>query len=428
MFGVEVSRYAMLSNKINFSPGAKNWIPKYFQLIEKGDISISHNTEYETDFLHVSINKTGLLYGACSSLIFATKFEKSQFTKDENLKLLLFETLLLTYQKHTKEFKQEVFLDNLEQFYHDVKLSQFIHWTNFFSEDKLETKIERILNDRVKVKSNFFGTNYWLNHLSNSFVFLDVILFQKFLKGETKSFFETYEETAYTVVKSITYAAYLDKQAEEKEQRMLWHFLSCANLEREQKEICEDSILNGISKEALQIERFTDPILAKTIFELSIFVTKGTHFISEKEEEKIIEFGKFLGLSEKDIQLAFALCNSYLLENTEEVALLQADSNTQFVYKAFSKRWFKILGRNKDKLVKELKESKDLVALIQKSTKEELTKEEKEQVKSQFMDILKSMPSMAIFLLPGGALLLPLILKIVPDLLPSAFKENDVEK
>jgi hypothetical protein len=44
------------------------------------------------------------------------------------------------------------------------------------------------------------------------------------------------------------------------------------------------------------------------------------------------------------------------------------------------------------------------------------------------MDILKSMPSMAIFLLPGGGLLLPLILKIVPDLLPSSFKENEVEK
>jgi hypothetical protein len=48
-------------------------------------------------------------------------------------------------------------------------------------------------------------------------------------------------------------------------------------------------------------------------------------------------------------------------------------------------------------------------------------------VKSQFKDILKSMPSLAIFMLPGGALLLPIILKLVPDLLPSAFKENDVE-
>ena len=75
----------------------------------------------------------------------------------------------------------------------------------------------------------------------------------------------------------------------------------------------------------------------------------------------------------------------------------------------------------------ELKESKELVSLIKKSTTTELTKKEKELVKDQFMDILKSVPSIGIFLLPGGALLLPLILKIVPDLMPSAFKENELD-
>jgi hypothetical protein len=108
--------------------------------------------------------------------------------------------------------------------------------------------------------------------------------------------------------------------------------------------------------------------------------------------------------------------------------LISSDSKAHYGIANFSSRWLRILGRNKEKLVNELKESKDLIALIQKSTKHELSKEEKEQVKTQFMDILKSMPSMAIFLLPGGALLLPLILKIVPDLLPSSFKENDLEK
>jgi hypothetical protein len=44
------------------------------------------------------------------------------------------------------------------------------------------------------------------------------------------------------------------------------------------------------------------------------------------------------------------------------------------------------------------------------------------------MDIVKSMPSLAIFLLPGGAFLLPLVLKVIPDLIPSAFRDNEVEK
>jgi hypothetical protein len=68
-----------------------------------------------------------------------------------------------------------------------------------------------------------------------------------------------------------------------------------------------------------------------------------------------------------------------------------------------------------------------LMQLIRKSTKEELSKEEKELVKSQFLDIMKSMPALAIFMLPGGALLLPIVLRIIPDLIPSAFRDNELE-
>jgi hypothetical protein len=91
-----------------------------------------------------------------------------------------------------------------------------------------------------------------------------------------------------------------------------------------------------------------------------------------------------------------------------------------------SKRWGKILLRNKDKLVLEIQQSKELMILLGKSTQRDLTKEEKEQVKMQLMDIMKSMPSLAIFLIPGGSLLLPIFLKIIPSLMPSAFRDNEV--
>jgi len=75
----------------------------------------------------------------------------------------------------------------------------------------------------------------------------------------------------------------------------------------------------------------------------------------------------------------------------------------------------------------EIKESKQLILLVKKSAATDLTKEEKEIVKTQFKDLAKSVPSLAIFMLPGGALLLPLILKIVPDLIPSAFVDNKID-
>lgn len=420
----------MSSSNIKFAPGAKNWVPKYFQLVEQGiiNLSLDFKNDLEINPLRFIINKTGLLYGSCVQQLFAKNINSSSFTKDEQLKLLLLETLIFVYKKNNEKFDKEQFFRSLEKFYQGGEKSQFDQWIHFFADKSQESQIERILNDRVKVKTTIFGSNYWLNHLSNSFVFLDVVLFERFLNNQTYSFFESYESIASTVINCLSFAAYYDDEVEEKEQRILWHFLASANLKKEDKIKCEKNILEGTDLVEIDLKTIDDQEIKYLIFELCLFVTKGTHYLSEKEEEKIIQFGNFLNLTENDIQISSILFNSFLLDNEDEISLLKLESNTEFFYRAFTKRWFRILGRNKDKLVEELKESKELISLIQKSTKDELTREEKDLVKRQFMDILKSMPSMAIFLLPGGGLLLPLILKIVPDLLPSSFKENEVEK
>lgn len=76
-------------------------------------------------------------------------------------------------------------------------------------------------------------------------------------------------------------------------------------------------------------------------------------------------------------------------------------------------------------MIQEINESKELIKLLRKSTRYKLSDEEKLKVKSQLFDILKGIPAFAIFLLPGGALLLPLMIKLIPSLLPSAFREKD---
>ncbi|WP_026777980.1 LETM1 domain-containing protein [Polaribacter sp. Hel_I_88] len=83
-----------------------------------------------------------------------------------------------------------------------------------------------------------------------------------------------------------------------------------------------------------------------------------------------------------------------------------------------------LLQRNKLRLYKELSESKEAMYLIKKSTHSKLSPEEKIKIKLQLLDICKSIPALAVFLLPGGALLLPLLIKLIPDILPSAFRED----
>lgn len=83
-----------------------------------------------------------------------------------------------------------------------------------------------------------------------------------------------------------------------------------------------------------------------------------------------------------------------------------------------------VLVKNKQRLSLELQQSREAISLIKKATHADLTEEEKEKIKIQLLDICKAIPALAVFLLPGGALLLPLLIKLIPDILPSAFQED----
>ena len=86
-----------------------------------------------------------------------------------------------------------------------------------------------------------------------------------------------------------------------------------------------------------------------------------------------------------------------------------------------------LLQKNKRLLKKELGQSKEAFSLLKKSTQTSLSEEEKEKIKIQLLDICKAIPAFAVFMLPGGALLLPLLIKLIPDILPSAFQEESEE-
>jgi hypothetical protein len=88
-----------------------------------------------------------------------------------------------------------------------------------------------------------------------------------------------------------------------------------------------------------------------------------------------------------------------------------------------------LLHKNRKRLAKELHQSKELVILLNKSAYTKLTEQEKLTVKTQLLDICKSIPAFTIFMLPGGIILLPIVAKLIPDIMPNIFKrdaEDDV--
>jgi hypothetical protein len=78
---------------------------------------------------------------------------------------------------------------------------------------------------------------------------------------------------------------------------------------------------------------------------------------------------------------------------------------------------------NLDRLLQEIRETRELAELLAKATAGgALTAAEKVKVREQLIDLAKTIPALAIFAAPGGMLLLPIVFKLLPfNLLPSSF-------
>jgi hypothetical protein len=414
-------------------PGSKGWINKYMELVKKGriDLTVDRSTSHDIRaFIHIALGRTGIFFGYPSRMQFAKDLDDSQWTTEEKLKLLLFESHLFVYQSFRNDapFDQNLFLNTLHAFYGQHGSTSVKKIMSFFMKESREEQLESILNKRADIEANYLDNQLWVNYLNNFFIYLDVILFFEFLQSEEKATFYQYDECAMNALTAITLAAHSDGLVDKKERDLFDVFLASANLSDSQRDVAISRYDVGASVEDFTDLAHSNWMLKRFLLDLSTFVIFSNHEAGLEEKAFLKDLTRFLNLGDNDLNESLALTEQFVINNFDKLPFLSRSSSLEKMYGNLSKRWIKILGRNKDKLATELKQSKELVALIRKSTSTELTKQEKELVKTQFKDIVRSMPSLAIFMLPGGAVLLPLVLKIIPDLVPSAFRDNAIDK
>ncbi|MCF8269320.1 MAG: LETM1 domain-containing protein [Crocinitomicaceae bacterium] len=415
-----------------FSPGKKNWIKKFFSLVDRNEIHLQVNLSSETDNVEEQIREvcehTGILYGVPNQNLYAQNLVDSA-TRNEKLILLLFESFLFIDQKHQGEnFTQDDFLHRLSSFYQINTTNTSRTWYGASVKPEV-IKIEQLLSDRIKVHSSYSDRNFWFNHLTNGFLFLDLILFhESYSSGPIKAQ-ERYNQWVESVLILMSYLPY-NHPAEKVhfDTTMFKNLLLSAELPEQQ--------VQHIKKGALSSEQYSEalntvlevPLLSLFTFHFTLILFHSYPSNSFVKGSFLFEFGEAIGLSEEQITEVFWECRKSLSDHSNEFYHLVSESESKILTTHLTRKYHRILGRNKDRLIQELKESKELVYLVRQSALRELTPEEKEKVRTQSLDLMKTVPSIGIYLLPGGALWLPLVLKLIPDLLPSAFKENEVEE
>jgi LETM1-like protein len=115
--------------------------------------------------------------------------------------------------------------------------------------------------------------------------------------------------------------------------------------------------------------------------------------------------------------------SDFYRHNQAALAALRLAEAPEGLPHALTTRLEEAVTDNLDRLLQEIRETGELAELLAKaSVGRELSSEEKAKVRSQLLDLAKTIPALAIFAAPGGMLLLPILIKLLPfNLLPSSF-------
>jgi len=115
--------------------------------------------------------------------------------------------------------------------------------------------------------------------------------------------------------------------------------------------------------------------------------------------------------------------SAFYRDHSDALAALRLAEAPEGLPHALTTRLEAAVLDNLDRLLQEIRETRELGELLAKATAGgSLSPEEKVKVREQLIDLAKTIPALAIFAAPGGMLLLPILLKLLPfNLLPSSF-------
>mgnify|MGYP004449971375 CR=1 FL=1 len=394
------------------NPSASGWINKFGHLVN------NESSPYGSfDSLYKDLKAHGFIYGVHLNIPSFIEVEHT-LSEDEIAKINLLTALYFTYtfEKGKTDFTQ--FVDTVFAYYQSLEVGRISFLNKILTGSKTESQLEKLIDSRIYLSGNTFNRTFG-NSLTNSLLYVDVLIFMTYLQG--KMDVKQHGQLLEYVTINIAYHALNSKEEHETDAKLIQLLGSSLSFVDPDKAKFDGSYLDLLDQNFNSFEK--DYFLDMAC--LTIWEDKSVDYT---ESDYIFGLGKDLGKSEKEVRAELDFVMDFFEKNREKIAYLNDKNLAVQFYEGMSKNVSKLILRNSKRLKKELAESRELVALLSKSTVKDLSAEEKKKVQNQLLDIFKSIPSLAIFMLPGGAVLLPIFIKLIPKLLPSAFDDNRIEK
>ncbi len=398
------------------NPSSSGWIDKYIFILGKSETAFFQKNE--NDF-YFALRESGFIYGFSIKTMHAFDSFDLKLTQEEITKVNFLHALFTTYFQHDPESNFSGCLKSLIGFFKSISIKKhsFLPKMTFNSGDS--KKLEHILNLRVEKSKNINRQNFD-RIITNALLYLDVLAYERYLNGE-KDLPAFAHQLEHTILQSTFYALRAKTEKTKYDLLLLEMF--------RESEAYSGYFLNpSAGLDAISFDTLKNPLEKQYLLDLCCLAVWNDLKLEITEKDFLNKLAIQLGLDTSIAETSSAALTDFVIKNAATINLFQHTHPVKQFYKQSSKIVKLLILRNKNRLLKELSQSKELIVLLGKSTVTELDINEKEKVKEQLLDVIKAIPSLTIFLLPGGSLLLPLLIKFIPQLLPSAFDDNKIPK
>ncbi len=397
------------------NPSASGWTNKHLPNF----INFMNENPMDEEAFYAALRSTGFIYGHSVETLFDNALQDLKWTLQEKTKINLFDALVFTFYDNIVDATPEGCLRSIINFYRllDKKGSYVVQIP--LSGSSPYAQVEKIIHQRIQTNESLLQKNF--SHLiTNALVYIDVLSFDHFLITG-KDPLEYAKKTEAFLTETV-WLALQQKETKDKYNKLLIKLFESS--------VRYNTLVKHThtSLSEVELNHFNQPLEQLYLLDLCSLSSWDDAHIDKHERSFLLALEKKLGLPVDFYKISLKAFSDFMTNYGSEMSFLNYSNPAKHFYNQTTSTVKNLIERNKKRLVIEIMQSKELAVLLAQSARRDLTKQEKKIVKNQLMDIFKSIPSLAIFLLPGGGLLLPIFVKLVPTLLPSAFRENSMDE
>ncbi|WP_310994203.1 LETM1-related biofilm-associated protein [Aequorivita marina] len=399
------------------NPSASDWILKYLNLFKKEELIGIFKNEHS---FYESLKQTGFLYGVSVTTMTNKSLGSLELTTEELTKVNLFHALLFQFFQNQPEANFNEAITDILAFYRDIERGKTGFFYKFSIVQSPSNALEHILAARLNGPNSLFKKNT-VSQLTYSLLFLDLLVYKQWQKdpNSAKTYYAQKEKNVLT---ACFYTLKSKRNKTKYDHLLIELFESSATYLIDETEAGAATFLeslNYLDPESFSLEK-------NYMLDLCCLVVWEDLLLDDSEHQFLQQLLVTLNFTLDELPKHLDALKTFAENHTKEVLHLEYSNPMQQFYKQSSATVKLLIIRNKHRLTQELEESSELILLLRQSTMRELKPEEKVKVREQLLDICKTIPSLTIFLLPGGTVLLPLLVKFIPKLLPSSFQDNRI--